>query len=131
MPPPRGGWDVDYPLDFSPFMLGFLALPCPFSPFMLGFLAPGLPCSSCLPSSSSPPHSICHIHTHTHAHTHSLTHSRTHALASRCKAKLCLVPVHQEPSRTVDQDPSALEGARAFTVWAKTAWSAKAGWLGE
>ena len=49
MPPPRGGWGVDYPLDFSPFMLGFLALPCPFSPFMLGFLAPGLPCSSCLP----------------------------------------------------------------------------------
>ena len=136
MPPPRGGWGVDYPLDFSPFMLGFLALPCPFSPFMLGFLAPGLPCSSCLPS-SSPPHSHLHMphphpHPHTHAHTHSLTntHTHTHTLASRRKAKLCSVPVHQEPSRTVDQAPSAREGASAFKVWAKLLGQPK-GWLGE
>ena len=109
-----------------------VSLSCSFSPFMSGFLAP--------PASPPPPrHSHLHSRVHTpHPHTHTPTHARarthTHTqctLASRHKAKLCSAPVHQEPSRTVDQAPSAWEGASAFTVWAKTAWSAKAGSMGE
>ena len=130
MPPPRGGWGVDYPLDFSPFMLGFLALPCPFSPFIMGFLAPGLPCSSYFPLLLPPPLHMPHTHTHTHTRTDTHTNTHTQTLASRRQAKLCSVPVHREPSRTVDQAPSAREGASAFKVWAKLLGQPK-GWLGE
>ena len=81
-----------------------VSLSCSFSLFMSGFLAP--------PASPPPPrhshlHSRVHMpHPHTHTHTHARAHAHTQCtLASRRKAKLCSVPVHREPSRTVDQAP--------------------------